>query len=459
MTPPPSGPPHIGDPATYGAFSLDRAADRQLAVKNAEAEAQQSAIMRQKIGEANFTLQQKQQGLNRLMGEPGSEQRKRWDALPGPIQAAYNAEAAGMNAAPMAGAMSFPHLISNNSLGESAPPGTLEYGTSEPVKKGERYRVMMMPLTGEEMWQRLAPNTIVTPTATGTQITNKYSGQAVAPVQNSIPPAALLPTTSSSTQTSPGAAPVTTTTTRRKVLPSQGPPALTPPPSGTGGAPRGTSSLPAGLKLRARQVENGDISLPTGRDGEAISQYLAEQGKQIPTPLSAVGAANVQRVDAVLSEIDDVEKSLKSIKGNPNLAADYLKYKHNLGDTPYDELFTKISFEGLRSAAAALQGNNSRAYAIVSRAFQHVPNLDRLGGLNPDSVPRMLNKMSAMRDVLQKTRQTVLQDERKSGVPMPQLSAPPSSGTVKMTSPDGKEQMDVPADQVSHYESIGAKRK
>ncbi len=63
-----------------------------------------------------------------------------------------------------------------------------------------------------------------------------------------------------------------------------------------------------------------------------------------------------------------------------------------------------------------MKGNGSRAYPVIQKAFEHVPNLDRFGGLNPDSIPLMKDKLKAMRSVLEDTRKTVLEDQRKSGV-------------------------------------------
>ncbi len=205
-----------------------------------------------------------------------------------------------------------------------------------------------------------------------------------------------------------------------------------PPASSGGSTARGarvpSDAYPAAIKELAKKIESGDLPVPTdARTAGAAKEYMAEHHMEIPTPLSAKGQDNLQKVDSVLYEIDDVQKILGSLKGDPNLAIDYFKYKHNLGDSPYDELFTKISFEGLRSAAAALQGNGSRAYPVIKAAFQHIPNLDRAYGLNPDSITRMKDKLNAMQDVLQKTRKSVLLDERKSGVvsPIEPVSAGP----------------------------------
>ncbi len=243
------------------------------------------------------------------------------------------------------------------------------------------------------------------------------------------------PTTS--VQSSPGAPSVTTVRTK-----GAAPKNITPTSPAAGGAPASTQkplgayerTAPLGLRLQADRVQAGDAALPAGREGQAVAQIIAERQARgatngIPTPLTAAGQANIQSVDAVFKEIDDATKALDEIKGNPYLGAAYIKYKNGFS-TPYDSLFTKLSFEGLRSASAALKGNNSRAYPVIQRAFQHVPNLDRLGGLNPDSIALIKDKLNAMRDVLKDTRNSVLEDQRKSGVVAPLNPPAPNGGAV-----------------------------
>ncbi len=250
-------------------------------------------------------------------------------------------------------------------------------------------------------------------------------------------------TPSTSVTNIPGQLPQTTTRTKGGMA--------APVTRGTPQTTKGPGIPDNSLIGRKYQDWVGGGPAPTGKELTAVQAYAANKNLPSPIQLSGAGQANLQSVDAVFREIDDADRILNKMKMDASLRGDYLKYKLGL-HTPNDELFTKLSFEGLRSAAAAMKGNNSRAYPIIQRAFQHVPNLDRAGGLMPDQIPLIKDKLKAMRDVLTDTRNTVLQDERKSGVVPP---PPGSSGTVNMKAPNGQVSP-VPADQVEHYKSLGA---
>jgi hypothetical protein len=267
--------------------------------------------------------------------------------------------------------------------------------------------------------------------------------QSVAEMQSGAAPAvgagrapAFIPTQSTNVTQIPGQLPETRTTRTVKGGSSASSPAPLSPTSPTAGpTTTPTSSLPPSSDPSIRQAYSdwqGGGPAPTGKKLIAVDTYRAQNNLPLPVTLSATGQANLQSVDAVDMEIKDALESLDKIKGNPMLGVDYMRYKHLGQSTPYDDLFTKLSFEGLRSAATALKGNNSRAYPIIQRAFEHVPNLDRFFGANPDSVSLMKDKLHAMQGVLDETRQSVLSDERKSGTIMP------ATGGTKTFNDNGK---------------------
>jgi hypothetical protein len=155
----------------------------------------------------------------------------------------------------------------------------------------------------------------------------------------------------------------------------------------------------------------------TGRDKMAVETYVAEHNLTTPDPMSAKGQSQLATIDPVISEVQGLLRTLDGdeYKKNPYLGASYVQYK--LGrSTPYNDLFTNLSFEGLRSGSAALQGMNSRAYPIIKKAFEHVPTLDRGFGALPDTVPLMRDKLKTVLGLLQDGRKAVLDDERKSGI-------------------------------------------
>jgi hypothetical protein len=249
---------------------------------------------------------------------------------------------------------------------------------------------------------------------------NAAGGLSGANIPGAVNPA-MLPSTS--TTSIPGQLPQTTT--RIKGTGAAGAGSVT---RGNAQETKGPGIPDNSLIGRKYQDWVGGGPAPTGKELTAVQAYAANKNLPSPVQLSAAGQANLQSVDAVFREIDDADRILNQMKGDPSLRTDYLKYKMGF-HTANDELFTKLSFEGLRSAAAAMKGNNSRAYPIIQRAFEHVPNLDRAGGLMPDQIPLIKDKLKAMRDVLTDTRNTVLQDERKSGV-VGNVSPPPSSASA-----------------------------
>jgi hypothetical protein len=82
-----------------------------------------------------------------------------------------------------------PKILSTGTLGEQAPPGTVEYGTNQPVRRGvgARYRVEFMPLTGETMWQPEEPQVVTAQTAGGISRFNKQSGESMGQLPGAVP--------------------------------------------------------------------------------------------------------------------------------------------------------------------------------------------------------------------------------------------------------------------------------
>lgn len=171
---------------------------------------------------------------------------------------------------------------------------------------------------------------------------------------------------------------------------------------------------------------------PTGKDLSAVQMYA--QANVLPTPnaMSATGQKNLQAIDTVLQQIKDIKDAMEEKKlqndESRGYYSDYLKYTHAGEATPLQDLWTKMNFEGIRSAAAALAGVNSRALPIINRAFEHVPNPQASLTHLPDTPKLMYGKLKSMEDMLTKGRQDILNDEKKSGVvtngPTPIVAAP-----------------------------------
>lgn len=239
---------------------------------------------------------------------------------------------------------------------------------------------------------------------------------------------AFIPAQRTSTTSIPGQLPTTTTSRSQKGAGG----AIPPIGSGSSSSSGGSTTNSDIIKKKYDSWATGGPA-PTGRDLTAVQAYQSKHNLPDPITLSATGQKNLQQVDAVQREIDEILPMLAKLPKGTTLATNYALYKQGFS-TPMDSLFTKLSFEGLRSAAAALQGNNSRAYPVIQSAFQHVPNLDRFHGLNPDAVKLIKDKLEAMKGVIEKTRETVLHDERKSGVILPLSPSPQQIMTGKQKS-------------------------
>lgn len=253
--------------------------------------------------------------------------------------------------------------------------------------------------------------------------TQAASGQSGIPIPGAVNPQ-FVPQTS--TQVSPGSAPITTTRQRGAgAARGGGGGGLTPPPAAPGGGAAvrmPSDSFPAAIQTRAKQVATGEQPLPTGRDGAAVQQYMAEHGMQVPSPMTAAGQKDMAQIDPLILEVQELKQRLEQagLQNNDShmvLPGAYAKYRIGF-DTPYNDLFTGLSFESLRSAAAALKGSGSRAYPILSKALVHTPNL-------PIDTPKNIyEKLKEIEKILYQSRNSILADERKSGVIAPIVGAP-----------------------------------
>jgi hypothetical protein len=194
-------------------------------------------------------------------------------------------------------------------------------------------------------------------------------------------------------------------------------------PVGAGG---GASTVTPAVKQWADDITNGRsaISDVPAREKDAVQSELRSRGLSQPERLSAKGQSDLASIDPVLKQIQDLKKGIEDEKlQNNNTAAyftkEYQQYKRLGLNTPHSDLFTNLSFEGLRSTAAALKGLNSRALPILNKAGEHAPILDRMGGLLPDSPKAIYQKLTTMEGILRDGRQMILNDERKSGVVKP----------------------------------------
>jgi hypothetical protein len=357
------------------------------------------------------------------------------------------------------GAMT-PRLLSSRSMGESAPPGTVEYGTNKPVQAGMPYRVEMLPGTGETIWQPIASEITTGTNAQGEQGTyNRRNGQLIAPLGGSVAPAvvnanvglhqgttptgklefktgkeinqgnyqnpAYAPINTTSVQQIPGQLPQVTHTTRSRGAGAQstGGGTITPiqPPAGGGGASNS-------LEQRKYQDWVDGKSSPTGKELTAVQDYAARNNLPSPTALSASGSKDLERIDDVLAQIKRIKGQMEKMglanDTSRDKYADYFRAQRLGEATPLGSLWTDLAFEGLRSGGAAMQGISTRGQMIFNKAMEHVPRPTM--ELNPaahepmhipDTPARMYQKLGEMEKILSDSRQQVLSDERKTGIP------------------------------------------
>ncbi len=264
------------------------------------------------------------------------------------------------------------------------------------------------------------------------------------------------PVLSKSVQQVPGQLPTTTETVKQRGTGGAAPHTI--PAVGGGGA----SATPAqSLEQRKYQDWADGKSTPTGRELTAVQSYAAQHSLPSPVALSAQGTKDLKDVADVLSQIQTVKKMFESFgmkdDDTRKYYSDYLAYRRGGTASPKQDLWTALSFESLRSAAAALKGTNSRALPIISRALEHTPDpsahFSLTNGKLPDTPKKMYGQLLTMEKILEEGRNQVLENERKTGIPG--VSGSTTGRTVNMKAPNGQI-TPVPADQVEHYKSRGA---
>lgn len=374
------------------------------------------------------------------------------DLLPPAIRASIQSEAlTGVNVPSFANLMK-PVNVPGQIPSSSLPPGTLDaFGQLIDPKVVPFVRARQNLLDGTTEYFPMEGTTQGTvmpddksPTGFSRVIFDRM-GNEVSRTAGATPPASMIP--SVSVQSSPGAADITTT--RRPqipgiTLPAAGAPrpGAAPKPAGGGGSGSGASSLPpvksggggasAAIVARAKQVASGDLPLPTGRDGAAVQEYMAQHGMEVPTPMTAAAQKDLSALDPIIAEVQRVQKM---VEDRPNLSkaklgANYARYTYLNQGTEDDDLISSLSFADLRSAAQALKGTGSRAERILNKALAHTPEM----GLNPPDRKKMLDLLGEMQTRLMEGRASIMADEKKSGVVGP---APDLNDTVEVVSPEG----------------------
>lgn len=385
-------------------------------------------------------IQQRREQYQMLQSDPS------FQALPAWIKAAYAAQAGGFQPVNAPGMTMMPRMISTGTMGSQAPQGTMEYGTNKPLDPNSRYRVMTIPMTGETIWQPEEAQVGTAQTPGGVEQFNRQTGKAIGPVQGAIPPAQNTPFRQPTAgggveQTTPanvigGVAPVPiagaitpSMMTHTSVSQTPGQPPTTTRrtvggPSSSGGSTRAGAvpsiNTPDPITVeKYREWVNGGPA-PTGKELDAVQGYAASNNLPTPTPMSAQGQKDLAQIDDVLTQVHNLKQMMKD-RGmdkddSSNYYKDYFQYMHLGKATPNQDLWTGLSFEGLRSAAAALRGSNARSYPIFSRALEHVPNPTASMTHLPDSPKNMYGKLDMMEKVLTQGRTQIMSDEKKSGV-------------------------------------------
>lgn len=369
------------------------------------------------------------------------------------------------------GVMSRPVMVSPMMEGSQAPPGTTIIGTNQPPKPGEYYRLEYRSIDGAMIATPTQAPTTLTQGPEGQQVTNTKTGQRVAGVENTAPQGSIHPLEitlgdGSKVFQSPwqaqhgvqpfGSAGVNTAMmpqVRTTSTPGEAPTTSITRRGGAGGSAALTPGPAAVDPLVKREYDDwasGKGPAPTGKKLAAVQSYAEQNGLQTPVQLTAAGQKAITAVDDVMGQIKNLKALVKQKgldKDNPKLNelpayyTDYLRYAHGGQKGPDSELFTGLSFEALRSAAAAMQGSNSRAYQVITRALQHTPNLemDPKSLRKPDGGALIYSKLGEMQSILENGRQKIFDDERKSGVVQP-MSNPTDSGVkpVTITTRSGK---------------------
>lgn len=433
--PAPSAPIYQGN----GSLTQEELNRRSLAFKSQTDEAQQQAEMRRYIAvekaKQQITEDQRAKQVKNLK-ESGV-----WDKLGPREQGAITTGLATLGNTPRA----LPTL--HGIAGTDAPPDQTDFA-GKPIDPNGRYEVRTNPANGETEWHQI-PVALRSEWSfnkdTGKNdlyLVNPYNGDRKLVEDTSKINPSLLATKRSVNSTTDASGHTVGETTTQKVVPGVGAGGGSggqsiPPPPVTGRPAGGSSSGVGGgnptIKRYAEDLRDGKNPVIPPKDRDAVTSYMVKNNIASPTPLSAKGAGDLQAIDPVISQVDDLLKRLRKMKddGNPlSLVKDYQMYKHGFS-TSNSDLFTNLSFEQLRSAAAALKGTNARAYPILQRAFEHTPTLERMGGLNPDSPKAIFGKLVEMKKLLQQGRNSILADEKKSGIPGGAdngIPAPPAGG-------------------------------
>ena len=184
--------------------------------------------------------------------------------------------------------------------------------------------------------------------------------------------------------------------------------------------------------------------MPTGAKYTAVAAYAQAKGLPLPLSLSPAGQKGMTSIDSVMNQIQELKSKMQAAGFDKNdtrdYYTDYIKYAHGIGNgqAKYQDIWTSISFERLRSAAAALNGLNSRAYQIISAALAHTPDpeltlrihpTDPLSGFKrPDTAKTMYGKLVEMERILTDQRDAYIRDERKGGTIVGVPGSPQAGG-------------------------------
>lgn len=349
------------------------------------------------------------------------------DKLPPAMQTAIGAGAFGINVPGMAQTMQ-PRLLSTGTMGKSAPPGTIEFGTDQPVKPDVKYRVML--LNGEEIWQPMKDEIVFVPNQEGgVSAVNRNTQQTISPVEGAVTPA-MLGTQTSSTVTSPGSAPVTTGTLRQRVVPGKGaapaPRSGGVPPTGAGRSGGGGTGISA-IDERARQVASGNRELPTdARTANAVQDSMVRQGLELPpvypAPVQEALSKNQTSLDAI-NQVLGILEPLKTNNKPLHDLKDRLLYAAGMS-SPDDttEAIGKISVTDILAAGRVLSSAGIRSNVFnYNDALTHTPDPWK------DSPKLMYGKLTWMKQLIEDQNKNARAYQRKSGV-LPPVSGAPATG-------------------------------
>jgi hypothetical protein len=369
--------------------------------------------------------------------------------------------------------MFVPHTVSPEVMGNQAPTGSVEFGTNKPLDPNTRYRHMMNMYTGQDMYMPMAVQTALTQTGNGMQVTDKRTGQSIAPVAGAVPPSqnrmvnvgigpegynrfasahmmqggvaplvgGINPSTLQNSAT--GYKTVTSfdkdgrqttvlepvQTQRGKILPG----GSTPP------------SIPGQLTVPASGEYPG-FSVPAPPvGGKPQASGRIEIPRYADNQLNAAGQKGVTFIDTVLQQINDLIPRMESIGWNKDdthgYVPDFIKSMHGGYNSPYRDLYTGLNFEAIRSGAAAMQGISSRAYPMIQRAMEHTPQMttDLTHLRSADTPASMYSKLKEMKSILENARRVTIEDNNKGGAVPPMQSGSSTPEVINVVrGPDGK---------------------